>query len=273
MSPDRCDLRRTFDRAAADYEAARPAYPEELIDALVDATGIMGHARLLEVGCGPGTATVPLAERGYDITALELGPNLAEVARANLEPFPRVNVVCDSFEDWVSQGAAFDLILAATSWPWVDPAVRYRRAHELLGPGGHLAVWGAAHVLPEDGDHFFVDIQEVYDEIGEGLPAGARLPAPGQLPDLSAEIAASGLFEVELVRHFDWLVRYDADSYLRLLDTFSGHLAMAPDKRDHLYSEIRRRLSARPDGLLDRHWGAVLHVARRSRRTEHSSAT
>jgi SAM-dependent methyltransferase len=263
MSPDRSELRRTFDRAAAHYEAARPAYPEELLEALVDATGISGDARLLEVGCGPGTATVPLAECGYDITALELGQELATAAATRLAPYPSVHVVCESFEAWRSPGAAFDLILAATSWHWVDPAIRYQRAHELLKPGGHLAFWGAAHVLPEDGDPFFVEIQEVYDEIGEGLPAGTRIPVPGQLPDLSVEIEASGLFDVELVRHFDWVVRYDADSYIRLLDTFSGHLAMAPNQREHLYSEIRRRLSARPDGLLDRHWGAVLHVARR----------
>lgn len=34
-------------------------------------------------------------------------------------------------------------------------------------------------------------------------------------------------------------------------------------RRDRLYSEIRRRLAVRQDGRLRRHWGAVLHVARR----------
>jgi len=65
------------------------------------------------------------------------------------------------------------------------------------------------------------------------------------------------------VEHFDWTVDYDADSYLRLLSTFSGHIAMPPDRRERLYAEIRRRLSERPNGRLRRGWGAVLHVARR----------
>jgi len=65
------------------------------------------------------------------------------------------------------------------------------------------------------------------------------------------------------VRHFDWEVTYDADGYIRLLDTFSGHIAMQPRQRRRLYSEIRRRLDQRADGLLRRGWGAVLHVARR----------
>jgi len=154
-------------------------------------------------------------------------------------------------------------VFAATAWHWLDPAVRYRRAWGLLRPGGHLAFWGAAHVFPEGGDRFFADLQQVYDEIGEGLPAGVTYPRPGELPDQREDIGASGLFEPALERHFNWEVTYDADSYIGLLDTFSGHIAMEPWQRRRLYSEIRRRLDERADGLLCRGWGAVLHVARR----------
>jgi hypothetical protein len=61
-------------------------------------------------------------------------------------------------------------------------------------------------------------------------------------------------------------VTYDADSYLALLDTFSGHITMQDWQRHHLDDEIRRRLGERPDATLRRHWGAVLHVAERLRR-------
>jgi hypothetical protein len=39
---------------------------------------------------------------------------------------------------------------------------------------------------------------------------------------------------------------------------------MAPWQRERLYGEIRRRLAGRRSGTLRRHWGAALHVARRS---------
>ena len=65
------------------------------------------------------------------------------------------------------------------------------------------------------------------------------------------------------VRHFDWEQVYDAEGYIELLNTFSGHIAMQAWQRDRLYGEIRRRLAARPDRSLRRHFGAVLHVARR----------
>ena len=98
---------------------------------------------------------------------------------------------------------------------------------------------------------------------GEGLPPGAVRPVPGQLTDLSADIEASGLFSVICVRQYDWERVYDAEGYIELLDTFSGHIAMAPWQRERLYGEIRRRLAGRPSGTLRRHWGAALHVARR----------
>jgi hypothetical protein len=144
-------------------------------------------------------------------------------------------------------------------WHWLDPATRYHRARS----DGYLAFWSAAHVFPDGGDPFFREIQPVYDEIGEGLPVDANWPRPGELPDHRDEIEASGLFHDVQVRHYDWQVRHDAESYIGLLQTFSGHIAMAPWQRERLFSAIRHRLAQRPDRQLRRHWAAVLHVARR----------
>jgi SAM-dependent methyltransferase len=258
-------LKVTFESVAERYHAARPDYPDELFDELVAATGLPAGARLLEVGCGTGKATIPLAERGFDITALELGPQLAATARRNLAGYPLVKVVQQAFETWQPpEGQRFDLIYAATAWHWIDPAVGYERAWHALGPAGHLAIWSASHVLPaEDRDPFFGQIQDVYDEIGEGEPPGTMFPVPGSLPTDRDVIEGSGLFAITLAREFIWSRGYTADEYIALLGTFSSHIAMASWQRDRLYGEVRRRLAARPGGTLRRHWGAVLQLARR----------
>lgn len=54
--------------------------------------------RVLEVGCGTGQATRSLAERGLKVHALELGPELAALARRNLRDLPDVNVQTLAFE-------------------------------------------------------------------------------------------------------------------------------------------------------------------------------
>ena len=254
-------LRETFDRAAQLYDRVRPDYPEALFDDLIALAGLTPGDHLLEVGCATGKATRPLARRGFRITCVELGAELAAVARQNLAGFG-VEVVRGQFEKWPSP-TPFSLVYAATAWHWIDPGVRYQRAWQALRPDGHLATWAAEHVFPEDGDPFFGEIQDIYDEIGEGLPPGARQLRPGELPEDRAEIEASGLFEVVAVRHYDWERVYQAEEYVELLNTFSGHLAMAEWKRRRLYGEIRRRLALRPDHSVRRHWGAVLRVARR----------
>lgn len=259
-------LRRTFDAVASDYQDARPEYPDALYEALIALAGLRPEAdTLCEVGAGPGKATLPLARRGFTMTCVELGAALAARARANLAGFERVAVVNAEFESFRPDGGApFGLVFAATAWPWIDPAVRYLKAWSLLAPGGHLAFWEATHVIPDGGDPFFREIQDVYDEIGAGLPRGWEPWTPRTLPDSRAEIEASGLFTDVAIRRFDWEISYTAQDYIRLLDTFSSNIAMRPWQRDRLYGEIRRRLALRPDGLVRRHWGAVLNVARRA---------
>ncbi len=263
MLPDheRERLRQTFDQAAESYDRIRPAYPESLFDDLVALASLEPGDHLLEVGCGTGQATLPLARRGFRVTCIEPGPGLAAIARRNLAGFG-VEVVEGRFEDWRA-GDPVSCVFCATAWHWIDPEMRYAQAWRALRPGGHLALWEQRHVFPDGGDPFFREIQDVYDEIGEGLPAGSPWPRPGELPDDRADIEASGLFEAVAVRQYDWEVVYSADEYIELLSTFSGHLSMADWQRDRLFGEIRRRLALRPGQSVRRGWGAVLHVARR----------
>ena len=255
-------LGTTFDSAAELYQEARPDYPEVLFDRLLALTNTRPGDRVLEIGAGPGKATLPLLRRGLRVTAIEPGAALARHARANVAGHP-AEVVRMRFEDWPGPWGHFDLVASATAWHWVDPERRYQLAARALRPAGHLATWSTSHVFPPGGDPFFEDLQEVYDAIGEADPVGTSHPAPGELPVQTEEIEASGLFDVVAVEHFDWTVDYGADAYVRLLSTFSGHIAASPEHRAHLFGEVRRRLAQRPDGLLRRGWGAVLHVARR----------
>lgn len=240
-----------FDAAVDRYDDARPEYPTELIDDLVALAGLEPGDRLLEIGCATGKATRPLLARGFRVTCVEPGAALAARAREL-----GLDVHNARFEDFASDDR-YDLVFAATSWHWIDAEVKYAKAHTLLRPGGRLAFWSAMHALPEGFDPFFAEIQQVYDEIGESHP-GEWPPQP--TPDERAEIEASELFDDVEVRRYLWELRYTAEEYIELLDTFSGHIEMTDAQRERLYGEIRRRLG---DRKVRRHWEAVLHVARR----------
>lgn len=252
--------RSTFDTVAELYDAVRPRYPDDLIDAVVRLCGLRVGDRVLEVGSGTGIATAPLLERGLVVTCIELGARLAEVARDRLAGLPNVEIITADFETWTST-ERFDAIVSATAWHWIDPAVAYPKAARLLRPGGHLAVWTASHVFPAGGDPFFREIQDVYVEIGEGLPPDAVWPVPDDLTPHDLPAASGGRFATTAVERFSWEIVYDADAYIDLLNTFSGHITMEPWQRERLYGAIRQRLNNRPDRRLRRGWGAVLEVA------------
>jgi SAM-dependent methyltransferase len=109
---DRERLAETFDRAAQLYHRARPDYPTELFDDLVAVAGLSPGDRALEVGCATGKATFPLVRRGLRITCIQLGSNLAAVARQNVAGRD-VEVVEARFEDWQPRpGEKFDLTAA-----------------------------------------------------------------------------------------------------------------------------------------------------------------
>jgi SAM-dependent methyltransferase len=190
------------------------------------------------------------------------GGELAEQARRNLSGLP-VEIRVAPFEAWRGEAQSFDLVYAATAWHWLDPAIRYRKAHQLLRPGGHLAFWSARHAFPRDFDPFFTEIQQVYDSIGESYDGEWPPDPPDKIPDQSGEIEGSGLFEDVNVRRYVWAKTYSAEDYIALLNTFSGHIAMDSGKREHLYGEIRERIGRRPVPQIRRHWDAILHVARR----------
>lgn len=257
-------LAATFDTVADTYHDVRPRYPERLFDDLVREADLSPNASLLEIGCGTGIATIPLAQRGFRILCLEPGPALATRASENLAGYPDVEVVPVSFEAWHTD-RTFDLVYAATSWHWLDPQVRYSKAASLLEPEGSLAFFTAGHAFPEDADPFFFEIQPVYEALGEHDPSEAwPPPSPEELPDQAPEVVGSGFFEDVRVIRYVWEQRYTVDGYLALLNTFSGHIAMQPEKRAQLFSEIRRTIGQRADPTIRRHWFALLHVARRS---------
>jgi SAM-dependent methyltransferase len=240
-----------FDAAVDRSDDVRPEYPAELFDDLVELAQLAPEAHLLEVGSATGKATRPLLERGFRITCVEPGTALAARARER-----GLDVHNARFEEFESD-ERFDLVFAATSWHWVDPDVRYAKAHALLCDGGHLAFWGAFHAFPDGFDPFFTEIQEVYDEIGESWQG--KWPPPPR-PDQVEEVEASGLFRDVGVRRYLWELAYTADEYVALIDTFSGHIEMRDAQRERLNGEIRRRLG---DRKVRRHWEVALHVARR----------
>jgi SAM-dependent methyltransferase len=266
MPDDRVRLRTTFDGAALLYDEVRPGYPEKLFNEVVSLPGIPAGGRVLEVGCGTGQATLPFARRGYEVLCVELGENLAAVARRNLSGYPRVEILTGNFEEIRIPEEAFDLLISATAFHWLDPVVAYPKAAHSLKPGGAIALFWNEHVHTDADPGFFAAAQDVYareaPEIWDENHDGP--PPPEGVPDRTGEIEDSGLFGPVVRRSYPWDQPYDAAGYLRVLDTYSGHMSLKDETRTRLYAGISRLIGEEYGGRIVKGYQTSLYVARRS---------
>ena len=255
-------LRAIFDEDAERYDRARPGYPPALFDALAELAGIGPGCRVLEIGCGTGQATVPLAERGCEVIAIELGAQMAAVARRNLARFPAATVVTSTFEAWPLPAEPFDLVLAATAFHWLDPAVRVTKAADALRPGGALATVSTHHVAGGT-EALFAAMQDCYERWDPATPPGLRLEPAASIPTDDAELRASGRFGPAQFRRYEWDLPYSTATYLDVLLTYSGHRALESTARKGLLDCIAGLIDARHGGQIVKRYMTELRVAYR----------
>jgi SAM-dependent methyltransferase len=253
-------LRATFDDSPELYDRSRAVPPPSLFDDLITLARLEPGARLVEVGCGTGQATLALAERGYEIVGIELGESLASFTRRKLTPFPRVTIVTSSFEEWNPTGEPFDAVVAFNSFHWIDPALRYAKTAEVLRDGGALAVVGMRFVVHDEADPVWMALQDDYEAV-----AGLHEPRihTDAVKDRSAEFETSGYFRNVSVRQYRWDITFGADDYIALLSTSSWHRRLDDAVRRTLFERIHRRIDARAEQTISPTMAAVLYVAER----------
>src|SRR5262245_50241749 len=66
-------LTRQFDDAAELYDEVRPRSPETIVEQTIAFAGLPAQGRIFEVGCGTGQMTLPFAQRGYTMVAIDQG--------------------------------------------------------------------------------------------------------------------------------------------------------------------------------------------------------
>jgi SAM-dependent methyltransferase len=254
-------LRATFNAVAELYDRVRPTYPSRLITDLVCLCGLGPHSRVLEIGPGTGQLTPALAAHGCSIEAVELGLDLAVIARANLASFPRVHVSIAAFEQWPRPPDPFDIAVAATSFHWIDPQIRVAKSAAALRPGGALATIATRHVAGGTAD-FFAEVQTCYRRWDPSTPADLQLPTPKNI-EFDRETDGFNEFEPAIFRRYEQEVEYSTSTYADILRTYSATQVLPPSVREGLLDCITTLINQRYDGIVVKRYLFELRVARR----------
>jgi ubiquinone/menaquinone biosynthesis C-methylase UbiE len=254
-------LKHTFDEVALLYNEARPRYPSELISALIEVVGLGLGSRLLEIGPGTGQATMPLAQKGFNITAIELGESLAEVAKHELRDYKNVQIISGAFEETILPERSFDLVFAATSFHWIDPSMKYLKTHTILQDKGHLAIIHTNHVSDENGDKFFNASQPIFDRYD--FTDKHQKPKLPKNEELKPNDVDTNLFKLIHFQLFPVVITYTAKSFVKLLNTFSNHLAADIKIQHAFYKEIESLIIEDFEGRIDKYFTMSLTIAKK----------
>ncbi len=256
MQKDLEYLRATFNKSAEWYDQIRPGYPEALADDVITLSAIPENGEILEIGCGTGKATEMFASRGYAMLCLDIGMDLAAVAVRKFSESAQVKIAVSSFEEWESGGRLFDLVIAATSFHWIDPAIAHAKSAAILKPSGSLAVFWNTAIRRDEG--FFMRVQDVYRACAPSLVSAAA-----ELDRYEAEPVNSPLFCDPIVRRYQWTKEYSAEEYIDLLGTYSDHISLPDSERRGLFSGIADMIQREYGGRVVKHYESVLRLLRK----------
>lgn len=263
--PDALSLKTTFNTAAEAYNTYRPHYPQALFDKLIADTHLTAQSRLLEIGPGTGQATEPLARCGYDITAIELGEQLATKAREVLSKYRCVNIISGAFEDVMLPDAYFDLVFSATAIHWIKPEYKFAKPHKILKPGGYLVIIHTEHISGGESDAFHRASQPIYDKYATGnSPVGQTSDDPlPTIAELQPPTIDNSLFTMESFTVFPVVHTYSADDWAGLVGTYSPTLAMEPTARREFLGALTNLINTEFGGTMEHRFGMTLAICKR----------
>ena len=127
------------------YETYRRGYPASVIDAIVDVFGLSTDDSVIDLGCGTGQLTVPLAKRVRVVVGVDPEPDMLWLARGHDSEAPNITWVLGSDEDLQAIGATVHerrvgAVTVATALHWMDDIAVFDNAYKLVRPGGGVAV-------------------------------------------------------------------------------------------------------------------------------------
>jgi SAM-dependent methyltransferase len=261
-SPESRRRKESFDLAADLYDRFRPAPPPGVVDAVIASARLRPGSRALEIGCGTGQLSVALAAHGVDLTAIELGPNLAALAARNLAPFANARVEAAPFEEWPLPARAFDAVVCANAFHWLDPEIRFAKCADALRPGGRLVILHTHHVAGGT-ERFFVDAQPIYWKWGLSDDPSFRHPAPDEIADSYPELDRQPQFDGVVRQRLEIPMRHTGATYVGWLRTDSLVNTLGDAARQGFLDDIGDLISSEYRGSVARNFVYEVIVATR----------
>ncbi|MBN3906653.1 MAG: methyltransferase domain-containing protein [Nostoc sp. NMS1] len=250
----------SFNEVAEIYDAARPSYPSQLIEDVIEMANLTDSASILDIGTGTGKGTVPFAEKGYAIYCLEPGERLIAIASQNMRLYPKVTFETVTLEDWNLRPSAFDLAISAQAFHWVNREKGYPKVAQALKEKGYIAFFWNFSILPDTS--IFQALKETFQKYVPTISNAKPFSVESLIKKRENWILNSFCFKNLVVKKYPWSINYDAERYLGLLKTQTAYQKFTGTEKQDFSDAIIQILNAH-GGYVTKPYLSVLFFAQK----------
>ncbi len=243
-----------FSGSAPYYLRGRPPYAPDLAERIAEALSLDGTGRLLDVGCGPGIVTLPLAPRFGEVVGIDPDQGmLAEAAgRATALGVANARWIEARAEELPLGLGTFRVATFAQSFHWMDRPLVAAIVYTMLENGGallHINIGGSTPTadvpLPLPMPPYAAIQERVRQYLGPVRRAGQGVLRQGT-PDGEAAILRHAGFSGP-----DHLVIAATEPLVRNVDDIVAWVYSRSDSAPHLFGEELPEFEAGLRRILD----------------------
>jgi SAM-dependent methyltransferase len=199
-----------FNGTAWYYARYRPPYSAAVFALLVRTFALDGRGTLLDLGAGTGEVAVPLAAHFEQVVAVEPDAEMIAEGEARARSAGAGNIRWEhsTAEEFSGRPAAFRLTTVGAALHWMDKSRVLPRVHELLQPGGGLAVLDGGSVWTGRAAWQAVAVRVIQQYLGEARRAGrGEFPqSTGPYVELLMNHGFIGLHTQFVVQPIEWSI-------------------------------------------------------------------
>lgn len=265
MTPDRIrtfgillfmekDNRELFKGVAWHYARYRVEYTNELFEELVQVFQLDKTNRILDIGCGTGQLTIPLASYVKEAVGLDIETDMLDEARrrASEKKVENVRWVNEQAENISNKLGLFRLSTFGASFHWMQQESVLNNIYDITEKGGGIAI------ISNQGASVWYDTQEepwkekrkevIQKFLGEKRRAGVGLYKEPE--KRFEELLEDSPFEQNTRWTHDWSYKWDIHSIIgNLFSTSFASKKLFGDKVEEFEQELTEELlKINPEG-------------------------
>ncbi|MGM1048824.1 MAG: class I SAM-dependent methyltransferase [Bacillota bacterium] len=251
---------KMFNQMSDYYDKFRPSYPLDVVEKIIQETGINQTSQLLEIGAGSGKATELFAAQDLNICCIEPGPDLVERGTKKFANNRRVGFITARFEEYDLPQQQYDVIYSTQAFHWIPQPIGYEKCAFALKDKGYLALMWNMYITYENKlDQELLEISNRYGGFTDFLSSDG---CEKRIASICSAIENSRLFHSPHVYRFPWSQEYTADEYFGFVLTSNSFVQRSDEEKQRAYQDITV-LANKHGRVINRPYICALYLAQK----------